>query len=481
MEYNAINPKTFRRVRVLISIKNRYAAETGRDSIRMIPDLQQISDRISNSTALFWFRRDLRIHDNAGLYHCLRENDSVQCVFIFDTAILSKLEDCDDARIAFIHESLKVVQDALSKVGSSLVILCGDPVDIFRGLKPKSVYANHDYEPYARSRDDKVAALLRTRSVPFKTFKDQVIFERNDVLKDDGKPYTVFTPYSKKWKACLKDAVLKPYPTQHYFQNLASRGNARAASPSLSDIGFKTSGILFPERRISKSIIASYHQQRDFPGIEGTTRLSVHLRFGTVSIRKLVSIARAASQVWLNELIWREFYQMILWHFPHVSHLAFKPAYDRIAWRNDPAAFEAWCRGQTGYPIVDAGMRELNNTGFMHNRVRMVTASFLIKHLLIDWRWGEAYFARKLLDYDLAANNGGWQWAAGSGCDAAPYFRILNPALQTARFDANLTYVNRWVPEHDTPAYPKPIIDHRFARSRALETYRKGLGEFFLR
>ncbi|HNP94527.1 MAG TPA: deoxyribodipyrimidine photo-lyase [Cyclobacteriaceae bacterium] len=431
-----------------------------------------LSKTVTSDVTLFWLRRDLRLTDNAGLYHALKEKGNVLCVFIFDSHILDKLEDEDDRRVTFIYQSLTLLKNDLERHGSSLLVVHSTPEQFFTSVSPKAVYTNHDYEPYARKRDELVADILAKKQVEFKSFKDQVIFEKGEVLKDDGSPYTVFTPYSKKWKAALKPFYYKTYPTEKYFVNLIKTDPL--AMPSLDEIGFKKVTDSFPERVIKSEVIKQYHKQRDYPGIEGTSKLSVHLRFGTVSIRQLVTIALKKNEVWLNELIWREFYHMILWHFPKVEQ-AFKPAYDLIEWRNDKDEFEAWCKGETGYPIVDAGMRELNQTGFMHNRVRMIVASFLTKHLLIDWRWGEAYFARKLLDFDLAANNGGWQWAAGSGCDAAPYFRVFNPYLQTEKFDPERTYIKRWVPEVDTPDYPKPIVDHAFARERVLSVYKVAL------
>lgn len=435
--------------------------------------VQNSSSLIDPGTSLFWFRRDLRVQDNAGLFHALKENKDVVPIFIFDTTILDTLEDKADRRVEFIHQSLTVMQQQLEEAGSSLLAFHGDPIDIFTSLRPKVVYTNHDYEPYARKRDEQVKNILSQSGVDFKTFKDQVIFEKEEVTKDDGKPYTVFTPYSRKWKSLLTPAHLKSYPSENHF---ASFKKIKAIPlPSLQELGFESTGLPFPERVIKQILVEKYDQQRNFPAIEGTTRLSVHLRFGTVSIRKLAQLAQKKNEVWLNELIWRDFYHMILWHFPQVEKHAFKPAYDRIEWRNDEKEFNSWCEGKTGYPIVDAGMRELNATGFMHNRVRMIVASFLVKHLLIDWRWGEAYFARKLLDFDLAANNGGWQWAAGSGCDAAPYFRVFNPQLQTEKFDPELTYIKRWVPELGTDKYPRPMVDHKLARERVLQVYKKAL------
>jgi deoxyribodipyrimidine photo-lyase len=434
---------------------------------------QKNSAIIDSSSTVFWFRRDLRLQDNAGLFHALKDNKEVVPVFIFDTAILDKLEDKADRRVEFIHHSLTVIQRQLEEVGSSLLIFHGDPIEIFQSLKPKAVYTNHDYEPYARKRDEEVKNILSKYGADFKTFKDQVIFEKAEVTKDDGKPYTIFTPYSRKWKSLITPAHLKSYPTESHFGSF--KKIKAVLLPSLEEIGFEATGLPFPERVIKQSIVEKYDEQRNFPAVEGTTKLSVHLRFGTVSIRKLAQVAQKKNEVWLNELIWRDFYHMILWHFPQVENHAFKPAYDHIEWHNNEKEFKAWCEGKTGYPIVDAGMRELNATGFMHNRVRMIVASFLTKHLLIDWRWGEAYFAKKLLDFDLAANNGGWQWAASSGCDAAPYFRVFNPTLQTEKFDPELKYVKKWVPELSTKEYPKPIVEHKIARDRVLKVYKEAL------
>jgi deoxyribodipyrimidine photo-lyase len=425
---------------------------------------------ITPEVSIFWFRRDLRLSDNAGLYQALKNEKSVIPIFIFDTQILNRLEQ-NDRRVDFIHQSLKSLEKELEQLNSSLLVLHGNPVEIYESLQPKAVYCNHDYEPYAKTRDNQVSKILHEKGVAFYSFKDQVIFEKDEVIKDDGTPYTIFTPYSKKWKANLSPFYLKRYSVERYTSSLLKTKSL--PFPSLSDLGFSKTNVVFPDRVIKTKIIESYHETRDYPTRSGTSRLSVHLRFGTISIRKLATIANQKSETWLNELIWREFYQMILWHFPHVVVQSFKSQYDYVEWRNDEHEFALWCSGQTGYPIVDAGMRELNDTGFMHNRVRMIVASFLTKHLLIDWRWGETYFAKKLLDYDLASNNGGWQWAAGSGCDAAPYFRVFNPQLQTEKFDPNLEYIKKWVPEFGTPQYSKPIIDHAEARDRVLATYKK--------
>jgi deoxyribodipyrimidine photo-lyase len=427
---------------------------------------------------IFWFRRDLRLDDNAALYHALKSSNPVVPVFIFDTNILNVLEDKEDRRVEFIHAALEELQGKLVKMGSSLEVYHGKPIDIYKQLLKKytieTVFANHDYEPYAFEREKLIYDLLQQEGIILRTFKDQVLLEKNEVLKDDGKPYTVFTPYSRKWKAVLTDFHLKPYPTKKYFKNFFKQPEKKI--PSLKSLGFKAVDKPFPTKQLNEELVKKYAEQRDYPAVKGTSKLGVHLRFGTISIRKLAAEAKELSGTFLNELIWRDFYHSILWHFPQVGKgKAFKPEYDHIEWRRDNGEFEKWCNGQTGYPIVDAGMRELNETGFMHNRVRMIVASFLAKHLLLDWRLGEAYFAKKLLDFDLAANNGGWQWAAGSGCDAAPYFRIFNPRLQTEKFDKNLQYIRKWVPELDSFDYPKPVVEHEYARKRCLEVYAKAL------
>jgi deoxyribodipyrimidine photo-lyase len=432
---------------------------------------------MNNSVNIFWFRRDLRLRDNAGLYYALRAGKPVVPIFIFDRNILDELAERADRRVEFIHQALDAVQQELLKLGYTLDVRYGFPEEVFKKLlqeySVEKVFTNHDYEPYARQRDSAIEKLLKQQGVSFHTYKDQVILEKDEVLKDDGKPYTVFTPYSRRWKAVLTDFHLKPYPVQKYFKNFYKQHAKEIIS--LEEMGFKAAGLPFPGKEWKGQIIRHYKEQRNIPAIQGTSRLSVHLRFGTISIRQLASEAGGLNETFLNELIWRDFYHMILWHFPHVVGHAFKPEYDKIKWRNNEKEFQAWCEGQTGYPIVDAGMRELNETGFMHNRVRMIVASFLTKHLLIDWRWGEAYFAKKLLDFDLAANNGGWQWAAGSGCDAAPYFRVFNPYLQTQKFDPELKYIRQWVPEFEELTYPRPIVEHEAARKRCLMAYTAAL------
>lgn len=430
-----------------------------------------------------WFRRDLRLNDNAALYHALKAGLPVLPLFIFDKDILDELKDdaaqpAHDQRVIFIHRAVTDMDNSLRKFKSGMHVKYGKPMQVIKDLlneyDVQAVFTNHDYEPYARSRDEAVAKFLRESGIEFHTYKDQVIFEKSEVVKDDGKPYTVFTPYSRKWKAVYNDFYRSSYPVEKYTQHFLQA--TPLPVPSLESMGFENDGsVKFPGKEWRDDLVRGYKETRDIPSIPGTSRLSVHLRFGTISIRELAREAGSLNETYLNELIWREFYQSILWHFPHVVGSAFRPEYDKIRWRNNEKEFEAWCQGNTGYPIVDAGMRELNETGFMHNRVRMVVASFLVKHLLIDWRWGEAYFAKKLLDYELASNNGGWQWAAGSGVDAAPYFRIFNPYLQTKKFDPKLKYIRTWVPELDSLQYPPPIVEHEFARKRCLETYAQAL------
>lgn len=427
--------------------------------------------------SVHWFRRDLRLEDNAALYHALKSNHPVLCLFIYDTTILNKLNDKSDARVSFIHQEIENLKIQLESLGSSLLLKYGEPLTIWKEITEDfqiyKVFANHDYEPVAIDRDKIIDNFLTSKNIPFLTYKDQVIFEKDEILKDDGTPYTVFTPYSKKWKTKLNTFYLKQYPNEKYFPNFYKTKNLPTIE--LVKMGFKVSKIPFPPKQVSQKLIKNYENTRDIPSIEGTSRLSLHFRFGTLSVREKASKALSISEKWLNELIWREFYMSILYHFPQVVSSAFKPQYDRIEWVNNLEQFEKWCQGNTGYPIVDAGMRELNRTGFMHNRVRMIVASFLTKHLLIDWRWGEAYFAEKLLDYELASNNGGWQWAAGCGADAAPYFRIFNPYLQSQKFDPQNRYIKKWIPELDTNQYPPPIINHDMARKRCLEVYKAAL------
>jgi deoxyribodipyrimidine photo-lyase len=429
---------------------------------------------------LFWFRRDLRLDDNNGLYQALCSGLPVLPLFIFDTSILKSLTNKTDLRLQLVHAELQQIQQLLRQAGSSLLTEKGEPLQVFQQLSRKweikAVYTNHDYEPPSQVRDDQIRRFLEMQNILFRTFKDQVIFEKNEVVKSNGTPYTVFTPYKNKWLDTLQARDIPVFPSEDYLSNFLK---TRALPiPSLEEIGFRKSDQNFPAKKIDQEVVKNYNRTRDYPAINGTTRLGCHLRFGTVSIRKLVQIARQLNPTFLGELIWREFFMMILHHFPKVVGQSFKQGYDTIQWMNNDEHFQRWCEGKTGYPIVDAGMRELNTTGFMHNRVRMITASFLTKHLLIDWRWGENYFAEKLLDFELSSNNGNWQWSAGCGCDAAPYFRVFNPVLQTKKFDPELKYIKKWVPEYQNSSYPKPIVEHTFARERALTIYSKALRNF---
>jgi deoxyribodipyrimidine photo-lyase len=425
--------------------------------------------------SIFWFRRDLRLEDNKGLSEALKADEKVIPIFIFDKDILDLLEDQYDRRVDYIHQALEKINQELKEFGSSLLTFHGKPLDVFKQLEKdfeiKSVFCNRDYEPAAIKRDDKVKDFLDSKKIDFFDFKDQVIFEKHEVAKDNGEPYTVYTPFSKKWKKQLTEldyASVKIDKNQ--FQKLPSKKTLR-----LKEIGFEKTDFDFEEPSLESKIIDVYDEKRDFPALDATTHLGIALRFGTISIRKCVKFAMNHNETWLNELIWREFFMQILFHFPKVVNYCFKEKYENIAWRNNEAEFERWCNGETGYAIVDAGMRQLNQTGRMHNRIRMVVASFLTKHLLIDWRWGEAYFAKKLLDYDLSANNGNWQWAAGCGCDAAPYFRVFNPDEQTKKFDKGLKYIRKWNPDFEKDILENRIVEHKFARERALETYKKGL------
>ncbi|WP_343486547.1 deoxyribodipyrimidine photo-lyase [Allomuricauda sp. d1] len=436
---------------------------------------------MADNVNIFWFRRDLRFDDNVGFYNALKGDHPVLPIFIFDTEILDKLPK-DDARVTFIHETLQKMRSALQdEHDSSIAMYHGTPENIFKHLSKKydvgTVFTNRDYEPYAKERDDHIKRLLADHDVDFKTFKDQVIFEKDEVVKDDGDPYVVYTPYMKKWKATFdEDDNLKIYYTSQVLDNLIK--HSRLPNLSLSDIGFEKSSISVPDYTVTPTLIENYEDTRNFPAKEnGTSRLGPHLRFGTVSIRKMVKKAIAErNEVFWSELIWREFFMQILWHFPRTVNEAFRKKYDRIEWRNDEEEFEKWKNGETGYALVDAGMRELNQSGYMHNRVRMLGASFLCKHLLIDWRWGEAYFAEKLLDYEMASNVGNWQWAAGSGVDAAPYFRIFNPMTQVEKFDKNKKYIKAWVPEYGTDEYPEKMVNHKEARERCLEVYKEAVG-----
>jgi len=432
---------------------------------------------MKDKVSIFWFRRDLRLNDNCGLFNALVASKKVLPIFIFDDDILSKLPS-DDARVTFLHQELTNMNNQLKEVGSFLAVFHGKPMDIFKNLSEKyqieTVFTNRDYEPYANHRDAEIENFLTSKNINFKTYKDQVIFEKNEIVKQDGDPYKVYTPYSRKWLETFHKQGLQFYPSEEKMDCFIKNENHPFLT--LADISFTASSIKVASYSVSPKLINAYEETRNFPAEDATSKLGTHLRFGTVSIRRMVEQAsKSNNNTFLKELIWREFFMQILWHFPHTPHKAFKAKYDNIEWRNNETEFEAWCKGQTGYPLVDAGMRELNNTGFMHNRVRMLVGSFLCKHLLIDWRWGEAYFAEKLHDYEMASNVGNWQWVAGSGVDASPYFRIFNPTTQIKKFDKDLQYIKKWVPEFQELSYAKEIVDHKFARERCLKVYKEAV------
>jgi deoxyribodipyrimidine photo-lyase len=422
---------------------------------------------------IFWFRRDLRLEDNTALYHALKTREDVLPLFIFNPDTMERPEYTPTARLNFIYQILLELKENLEKIGSTLCVKYGKPTDVFKELLTQyhicSVYTNREYDPYSTYRDLFVERFLKQNKIEFLSYKDHVLFEKEELIKPDGKPYTIFTAYKNRFVEKFNNEMVQPYNTTAFFHNLIRMKPYKM--PSYEELGIKKLTIEFPSGKISQRVLENYAAQRDFPAMEGTSRLSVHLRYGTISIRKITAQAVLHSNEFFNELIWRNFFSQILWFFPHVATRSFKPVFDNINWEVNQDHFNAWCQGKTGYPLVDAGMRELNQTGFMHNRVRMVTASFLCKHLLIDWRWGEAYFAGKLLDYELASNNGNWQWCAGTGCDAVPYFRIFNPELQAKKFDPEMEYIRKWVPEYGTSNYHTPIIDHKFARQRAIERY----------
>ena len=429
---------------------------------------------MENKVVIYWFRRDLRTEDNKGLQKALASGLPVIPIFIFDTEILNQLSDPCDRRVDYIHQALISINETLHQYQSTLQVYHGKPLEVFKKIitqyQVQAVYCNRDYEPQAIKRDQIVQTFLEEHVIHFYDFKDQVIFDQSEIVKADGLPYTVYTPYAKKWRIELQP--------EDYTTTKTDLSNFYKTAPqeilSLSDIGFKKTDMVFRKPEPDFEIIKDYALYRDFPALDKTSHLGIALRFGTISIRECVSFALKHNDTWLSELIWREFFMQILYHFPKVVHHSFKAQYDYIEWRNNEEEFQLWCKGETGYPIVDAGMRQLNATGFMHNRVRMIVASFLCKHLLIDWRWGEAYFAEKLLDYDLSANNGNWQWAAGCGCDAAPYFRIFNPTAQSQKFDKDLQYIKKWNPDFQQNIMP-PIVQHEVARQRALQVYKKAL------
>jgi deoxyribodipyrimidine photo-lyase len=426
---------------------------------------------------IFWFRRDLRLDDNCGLFHALKSDKKILPIFIFDKDILRKLPK-DDARVTFLHQELENINNQLLKVNSELSVFYGKPLKILEKLSEQytieTIFTNHDYEPYAIQRDLEIKEILTSKEIHFKTYKDQVIFERNEIVKKDGTAYKVYTPFSKKWIEAFHFRGLQFFPSEENLENFIKSKNHPLLT--LEEIGFTESSVKVESYTVSTKLVDNYEETRNFPAKDSTSKLGTHLRFGTVSIRKMVDKASKSNNItFLKELIWREFFMQILWHFPHTAKDSFKPQYDRIIWRNNEEEFKAWCKGETGYPLVDAGMRELNQTGFMHNRVRMLVGSFLCKHLLIDWRWGEAYFAEKLHDYEQSSNIGNWQWVAGTGVDAAPYFRIFNPTTQILKFDKDLNYIKKWVPDFQELTYPTPIVEHKFARERCLKTYKEAI------
>ena len=426
---------------------------------------------------IFWFRRDLRLDDNCGLFHALQSDKKILPIFIFDKDILHKLPK-DDARVTFLHQELENINNQLLKVNSELSVFHGKPTQILKKLSEQytieTIFTNHDYEPYAIQRDLEIKEFLTSKKIHFKTYKDQVIFERNEIVKKDGTAYKVYTPFSRKWIEALQFRGLDFFPSEENLENFIKGKNNTLLT--LGEIGFTKSSIKVESYTVSTKLIDDYEETRNFPAKGSTSKLGTHLRFGTVSIRKMVDKASKSNNItFLKELIWREFFMQILWHFPHTAKDSFKPQYDRIIWRNNEQEFKAWCKGETGYPLVDAGMRELNQTGFMHNRVRMLVGSFLCKHLLIDWRWGEAYFAEKLHDYEQSSNIGNWQWVAGTGVDAAPYFRIFNPTTQILKFDKDLNYIKKWAPDFQELTYPTEIVEHKFARERCLKVYKEAI------
>ncbi|RIJ42009.1 cryptochrome/photolyase family protein [Pontibacter oryzae] len=427
---------------------------------------------------LFWFRRDLRLHDNAGFSEALQSGHEVLPLFIFDKEILDKL-DADDARVTFIHAQISEMHRQLEKHGSTLLVKYGKPLDVLSELMQEydleGIYTNHDYEPYARHRDQQAQALMAKSNLAFETFKDQVIFEQDEILTKSGTPYKVYTPYKNAWLKAFDPAMAEPQQTEPYFEHLLKHKHTKIIS--LDQMGFKESALRVPSPDLRPDTLKDYDKTRDLPAKDATTHISAHLRFGTVSVREMVQLGLQYNDTWLQELIWREFFMQLLYHFPEEVDKSFAPKFRHIVWRNNEDEFEKWCLGKTGFPLVDAGMRELNQSGFMHNRVRMVVASFLVKDLLIDWRWGEAYFAEKLLDYEMSSNVGNWQWAAGTGADAQPYFRVFNPDSQVAKFDKQHAYIKRWVPEFGTPDYPKPMVDHSMARDRALQAFKDSIAD----
>ena len=434
------------------------------------------NSRAKQPISVFWFRRDLRLEDNRGLFEALNSEFPVLPIFIFDTNILEELENKADARVQFIQQQLVRLQNQFRKRQKGMRVFHDTPIrawqQIVKEYNLKSAFTNRDYEPYAQQRDKEIYEFLQEHNIKFKGYKDQVIFEKSEILTQQNEAYSVFTPYAKNWKSSVTKSSFKHYKSEELLQNLLT---TETEIPTLQDIGFTTSKITVPDYSISASHIKDYKKQRNFPAIDGTSKLSPHLRFGTISVREVCRKTKDVSEAFLNEIIWRDFYSQVLYHHPKVVTENYREKYDAVKWRNNEKEFQAWCDGKTGFPIVDAGMRQLNQTGWMHNRLRMITASFLCKDLLIDWRWGEAYFAKHLLDYDLASNNGGWQWAAGTGTDAAPYFRIFNPTSQLKKYDPEQRFIKKWLPEYGTDDYPDEIVNHKEARERTLTAYKTAI------
>jgi len=427
---------------------------------------------------IFWFRRDLRLDDNHALFKALKSGYDVLPIFIFDSNITIKLNQ-NDHRLNYINNVLDGLNKRLSENKKKIYIYKGDPIEIISKLiiklKIKEIYLNKDYEPYAIDRDDKIEKLCVANNVSYNSFKDHVIFEEDQIVKKDGTPYVVYTPYSRKWIEKFQSNQLDSYPSELNLDGFVDSDKIREVNYLMD---FEKNIISPKTYNLNKDLIDKYEETRNFPALDSTSRIGVNLRFGTVSTRKIVKTSSERSNnTFLKELIWREFFIQILWHFPHTTEKSFKDKYERIEWRNDMDDFKLWCDGKTGYPIVDAGMNQLNKTGFMHNRLRMVVGSFLCKHLLIDWRLGEKYFADKLFDYEQASNVGNWQWVAGCGVDAAPYFRIFNPEEQQKKFDKELQFIKKWIPNYDKDNYINKIVDHKFARERCLNTYKKALNK----
>ena len=427
---------------------------------------------------IFWFRRDLRLDDNHALFKALKSGYDVLPIFIFDSNITNKLNQ-NDHRLNYINNVLDGLNKRLSENKKKIYIYKGNPIEIISKLiiklKIKEIYLNKDYEPYARDRDDKIEKLCVANNVSYNSFKDHVIFEEDQIVKKDGTPYVVYTPYSRKWIEKFQSNQFDSYPSELNLGGFVDSDKIREVNYLMD---FEKNIISPKTYNLNKDLIDKYEETRNFPALDSTSRIGVNLRFGTVSTRKIVKTSSERSNnTFLKELIWREFFIQILWHFPHTTEKSFKDKYERIEWRNDMDDFKLWCDGKTGYPIVDAGMNQLNKTGFMHNRLRMVVGSFLCKHLLIDWRLGEKYFADKLFDYEQASNVGNWQWVAGCGVDAAPYFRIFNPEEQQKKFDKELQFIKKWIPNYDKDNYINKIVDHKFARERCLNTYKKALNK----